>query len=420
MDQTGAAIRDLRLRAGLKQGDLARRVGISASYFNQIERGRRRIGGKLLTGIASALGVAAADLTEGADSDLIDALRNVATDGCATPEAFAGRFPGWATRLAGLHARVRDLEASVVALTDRLAHDRELGDALHELLSAVTAIRSSASILESGEALDPNWRARFQRNIIEDSARLAEGAQALVDHLDRAVAGSSGVAGSPVEEVDAFFDRHAHHFPTLEAEGEAAIPTILDADPSLSDRARILARAHLEARATDARAASLARIESALAAFGVEPVAIAQDLGTDLATVLRRLAAMPVGVLPGAAGLAVCDASGAILMHRGTPGFALSRQGGLCALWPLFTAMAQPLRPIRRLLRQDGRDGRTVSTWSVAAPRAVPGPGDDLHLVSTMLILPVPEGEAKPQIVGETCATCALEGCTVRREPPRR
>ena len=53
---TGSRIRERRVMAGQKQADLAKRIGISASYLNLIEHNRRRIGGKLLLNIAAALG----------------------------------------------------------------------------------------------------------------------------------------------------------------------------------------------------------------------------------------------------------------------------------------------------------------------------------------------------------------------------
>ena len=45
---TGSRIRERRVMAGQKQADLAKAIGISASYLNLIEHNRRRIGGKLL------------------------------------------------------------------------------------------------------------------------------------------------------------------------------------------------------------------------------------------------------------------------------------------------------------------------------------------------------------------------------------
>ena len=67
---TGSRIRERRVMAGMKQADLARHIGISASYLNLIEHNRRRIGGKLLLNIADTLGVEPQLLTEGADIPL--------------------------------------------------------------------------------------------------------------------------------------------------------------------------------------------------------------------------------------------------------------------------------------------------------------------------------------------------------------
>ncbi|MEL7082586.1 MAG: helix-turn-helix transcriptional regulator, partial [Pseudomonadota bacterium] len=85
---TGSRIRERRVISGLKQADLARHVGISASYLNLIEHNRRRIGGKLLLDIARVLSVEPAALTEGAEAALIATLRDAAAKaGLAAAEA---------------------------------------------------------------------------------------------------------------------------------------------------------------------------------------------------------------------------------------------------------------------------------------------------------------------------------------------
>ncbi|MEL6481744.1 MAG: helix-turn-helix transcriptional regulator, partial [Pseudomonadota bacterium] len=48
----GARIRARRRDIGITQAELARRVGISPSYLNLIERNKRAIAGKLLGDIA--------------------------------------------------------------------------------------------------------------------------------------------------------------------------------------------------------------------------------------------------------------------------------------------------------------------------------------------------------------------------------
>jgi transcriptional regulator with XRE-family HTH domain len=72
---TGSRIRERRLIIGMKQADLARHAGVSASYLNLIEHNRRRIGGKLLLDIAAILDVEASVLSEGAETALLATLR---------------------------------------------------------------------------------------------------------------------------------------------------------------------------------------------------------------------------------------------------------------------------------------------------------------------------------------------------------
>lgn len=426
---TGTTIREHRQRMGIRQAELARRVGISASYFNQIEHNRRRIGGKLLSDIAGALGVELAVLAEGADTKLTELLRDAQASepglsgSYELPEVFSGRFPTWARLLVARHRRVQTLEHLTEALTDRLAHDSHLGDALHEMLSTVTAIRSSASILLDEPKLEPVWRDRFQRNIIEDSARLSRGAQSLVDYLDVADAATAGAA-LPREELEQFLDDNAHHFPALEAEGAAALHAIIAASDKLnSPQSREMARSHLLSCLKDAAKIPLQTIARAVAQHGLNPPDIARTVGADLATTLRRLATLPAGMLPAPLGLVVCDASGTVMYRRQVEGFSLPRYSGACPLLPLFLALSQPMRPMRRMLQQSGRDRNTILTYTIAAPTAEIGLEEDLTLRAHMLILPQrkrPEEEEKldpAHQVGQTCRICVVPDCRARREP---
>ena len=130
---TGSRIRERRGMMGMRQADLARNAGISASYLNLIEHNRRRIGGKLLLDIAAILGVEPAQLSEGAEAALTASLREAASSALGGQgearapiaqvevdrvEEFAGRFPGWAQLLAAQQARIQDLEQAVEALSD--------------------------------------------------------------------------------------------------------------------------------------------------------------------------------------------------------------------------------------------------------------------------------------------------------------
>lgn len=63
----GYVIRQARERAGLKQSDLAERVGLPTSSLSRIETGAYAVSAATLMQIASALGTSGADLLNQAD-----------------------------------------------------------------------------------------------------------------------------------------------------------------------------------------------------------------------------------------------------------------------------------------------------------------------------------------------------------------
>lgn len=421
---TGSRIRERRSMTGLKQADLARQIGISASYLNLIEHNRRRIGGKLLVNIAQALGVEPSMLTEGAEATLIATLREAAADAEITADEtdradeFAGRFPAWAEVLARAHRRIASLERTVEILSDRLTHDPHLAASVHELLSTAAAIRSTASILAETGELEREWRDRFHRNLNEDSLRLAESCKALVDYLDESGAAEER-RGVPQEELEAFIASKAYHFPELEVSGAPPEALIRESSELTTGAARQIAEEALTRYAADARKMPLSRMKEALDRVGFAPLELADVFGTDLASVLRRLAAMPQDVLPEPVGLVICDASGSLLFRKPVDGFAVPRFGATCPLWPLFSALSRPLTPLRRTLTQEGRGAAVFESFAIAQPVGSRDFNRDPMFQATMLVRRIPGGraEAAPEAVGSTCRVCPRMACPARREP---
>lgn len=423
----GRRIRERRVISGLRQAELARRAGISPSYLNLIEHDRRRIGGKTLNKLAAVLGVAPALLSEGAAATLVNALREAAAraatatgtepaSDAARAEEFAGRFPGWARLLVAIDQERAALEQTVKALTDRLAHDPHLAASLHELISAVTAIRSTASILADSRALEPEWQFRFHRNLDEDSQRLSQGAEALVRYLEAAPDAETDIK-SPQDELHAFLDAHGFHFPALEGPGGSArIGSVLDRSEALqSAAARQLARDVLKAYVHDARRLPIEVLRDLIAVHGLDPGRLAEAAGVDMAMVFRRLGMMPEA-LTGPVGLVVCDSAGAPLLRKPVLGFSMPRAASGCALWPLYQLLAQPDMLLRLRLRQgEARVLALAISEAVAAPRFDRPALRRPH----MLLLPDPgAGDAGPaRQVGITCQVCTLPDCAARREP---
>lgn len=419
---TGSRIRERRMILGIRQAELARQAGISASYLNLIEHNRRRIGGKLLVDLAQVLGVEPSMLTEGAEAALIAGLREAAADsGVPVAELdrtdeFAGRFPGWAEVLASNHQRIARLERTVETLSDRLTHDPHLAASLHEVLSTAAAIRSTASILAETGELEEEWRDRFHKNLNEDSLRLAESSRALVSFLDEGDT-SAERRGVPQEEAEEFFLAHGYHFPELEEGRVTAAELIAQAPQLISEAARVIARSALEHYQQDAAQMPLDQVAEEIAAHGLDPTALAGRFKTGLPQVLRRLGVLPPEILGQDAGLVICDASGSILFRKPVSGFALPRFGASCPLWPVYTALQRPDMPLRRTVMQQGRTVLGFDCLAVAWNHVAASFDRDPLYHAVMLILPRREVPEDAQPVGSSCRICPRQPCEARREP---
>ena len=417
---TGSRIREKRLDQGVRQAALAEAVGISPSYLNLIEHNRRRIGGKLLGDLARALGAEVAQLTEGADSDLLDQMRVAAgltgdLAEIARTEELAARYPGWSTLIAAQARRITALEVRVQALRDRLTHDPHLAASLHEVISAVTAIRSTASILVGQERLDADWQRRFHENIHADSLRLAQNSEALIAYLE-APGDDSGTPLTPIEEVEAWLAGTCFHLAALE--DESVEVEALVGQAGLAGPAKHLLRAFCTQYAQDARALPLSQLTAACTSEQYDPARVAQRCGVGFAQVLRRMASLPPHAGHPPMGLAVCDASGAVRLSKKAPGFAMPRAGGACPLWPVFGAFSRPSQPIRAEVALPGPVQQRFLCYAIAEPCALPDFDASPVLLSTMLVLPDPaESAASPIPVGTSCRICPRSQCMARREP---
>ncbi len=222
----GFRIRSERKTLGLTQAELAKHLKISPSYLNLIEADKRQIGGALLQRIAARLDVETDVLTGRVERRMVADLREVAVEPLLrhidlSPDLapdLVGRHPGWTRALLTLYRAWRDQTAVVNALSDRLNQDSVLGDAIHRMLSHVTAIRSALEILDDAPELDPVERQRFHDIVSMESQRLAETTPLLAGLFDQS--GNVFRAAAPADEVDDFMLRHDAWFPALERAGD--------------------------------------------------------------------------------------------------------------------------------------------------------------------------------------------------------
>lgn len=420
---TGSRLRERRIALGLRQADLALQAGISPSYLNLIEHNRRRIAPNLLERLARQLGVDVGTLDGAAGGALVDELRAAVADmpgqGAEVDriEDFAGRFPGWAGLVVALNRRSGGLLRAVEALHDRLSHDPHLSAALHDMLSAVSSVRSTAGILAETPDIEPDWRARFLRNLHQDSERLAERAESLVAFLEGNDADDLGAVVDPQEEVEAWLAARAWSLPELEQpEGVAHLQA--EVEGLTSPSARGLGLALVQRSAQDAAALPGPAFSAALAEIGPDPARLAQRFGTNLMPVFRRMA-----LLAGSdAGLVLCDGSGTMTFQKPVAGFSLPRFGSACPLWPLFTALSRPMTPVEVHVETPAQRRFLVLAFAETRyPMGFAGP--ELR-EAAMLILPAPPQALSPTSgpaglplrIGSTCRICPRETCPARRE----
>lgn len=358
---------------------------------------------------------------------MVHALRSVAalTNPAAQPapevdriDEFLGRFPGWAAALAAAHTRADELERTVEHLSDRMTHDPYLSAALHEIVSAVTSVQSTAAILADTDDIDPAWQRKFHGNILQDSVRLADGAEALVTYLDVSEGQETGLA-APLEELEGWLAGHSYHMAALETDDPPDIARLLADEIALASKAaRDLAAQWLNRYRADAQALPLDAVIAALRAEpDIAPDTLAARFDAPLDSVMRRLAYLPPDMGLPRYGLLACDRSGTLTARRPIDGFSVPRFGGACPLWPLYHALSQPFAPLRNRLVTAARVPHRFVAYSYGSARGPAQFGAPPVVEALMLLVPdLSEPASNPLAVGPSCRICPRTGCPARRE----
>ncbi len=419
----GTRIRERRRSLGLTQSALAKAVGISASYLNLIEHNRRGIAGKTLLTIAAELKMNNKELADGADSLLINQLTETAkSESSVAPELarieeFVGRYPGWAKLLAKLAEISRHQKDTLVALTDRLNHDPFLSETMLQILSNITAIRSTADILATTPDISVNQSNRFLNNLRSESQRLSTAAQSMVDFFE-----------APEHEADSnvtlltddqeFWSTRTHYLPELEA-GDISIETLLDSQPHKAATSASNLRPALERYQRVSVKLPLEQFCKAAKTAQFDPIKLARNFNTSVNMVLYRLAHLPPDTDFPLFGLVECDMSGAVLLRKEIPGFVLPQYSSACPLWPIYRAFGTPFQPIRAMLEMP--NGGRLITFSIAQSAGADRYDLPALLRSTMIFTSDPRAfpanrDAQPPILaGLHCSVCPRKACAERR-----
>ena len=238
----GTRLRERRRSLGITQADLARRMGISPSYLNLIERNKRSVAGRLLVRAAEALDLRLDELDGAAERRLLATLDEIAhlpdlaalgVERASIGELI-GRYPGWARALAALARSEWVATAEARALADRITHDPFLGEAVHRMLTRIAAVRSAGEILSDYADMPEDQRDDFVRMVAEESRALTEVAEAVAAYFDPADAPGRPLA--PVDEGEALLEARDHRFDELEAATAGLGEELTPAGPAPGNR----------------------------------------------------------------------------------------------------------------------------------------------------------------------------------------
>ncbi len=443
----GGRLRRLREEQQLTQVAVARSLGLSASYYNQLEHDERPLTVPVLLKLSRVFGVDVQVFSEEdtarAMSELREALASGAPDESVSStelRELAERLPGVSRALLTLHRRFREVSDRADALADRMGTREAWAPSLmpfeevrdffyvrhnyiHELDSAAErlVVEAALPVGEMGPGLAALLRERHGVQVIIEPESDARSPQRRYDPQRRELrlAGTLGVG------------QRAFQLATQIAllELPELIQQLVNGASFSSDEARRLARIGLANHFAGALVMPygpfLASAEELR--YDIERLGARFQVGFE--GVCHRLSTLQ---RPDALGvpffLIRVDRAGNISKRQSATSFHFSRVGGTCPLWNVYEAFASPGKVLRQLAQMpDGRTylwiARTVERGYVgyAAPSKVfaIALGCDVHharrlVYSQGLNLDDPSA---PTPIGAGCKVCERRACPQRALP---
>ncbi|MGW9299360.1 short-chain fatty acyl-CoA regulator family protein [Streptomyces cyaneofuscatus] len=441
-----AKLRRLRRERGMNQVELARALGLSTSYLNQIEHSRRPLTAPVLLRIAEVFGVDPEFFSEADEERLATDLRAALGDeACGTQVPLeeaadvARDHPEVARALVALHHRYRDAAERVVALAppqdgaslltaephDEVrdffyAHHNHFG-ALDAVAERTAADLGTGSAGRTADALKQRLAAHHGITVVVTDPERAADAR-------RFDPGSGLLLLSPwLSEAQRAFQlatqlallEHGSLLDTLVAGGELASEQA--AGLARIGLANYFAGALLMPYTAFHRAAEELRydIELLQARFGVGFETVCHRLSTLQRTGDRGV---PFSFLR-------VDRAGNISKRQSASDFHFSRLGGTCPLWTVYEAFSAPGRILTQVAEMpDGKKyfwvARTVTRGGFGhrAPRAdfAVALGCELRHAHRLVYAEglAPDDPRSVTPIGLGCRICERQDCAQRARPP--
>ena len=438
----GDRLRRRREQAGLRQAGLALKLGISASYLNQIERDQRPITPRILASLSATLNVPESYFANSEDArresqmreDLADPLFRGA--GAAQRElrtlvrvapAFADAFM---TLYRAYAAQIEHRQALPSVSAPRFPYD-EVRDWVQSRQNHFADLDHAAEALFEAQNFSPTTLREDLRRYLRDAYGITTGssagllAQGVFWRLNRA-AKRLALAEDAAAESEVFWLAHVvgqlEHRPLIERELRRAKLS--------SEEATSLARIALANYFAGALMMPYTRFHAAALEARYDIQRLQRGFGASFEQICHRLSTMQRPGLPGIPFyFAKTDIAGNILKRSSVTHFQFAQFGGPCPLWNVYRAFAHPNEILVQLARTPDdvtylNIARTVGRGGgsyLARPRAVAVVlGCELRYAANTVYaagLNLADPDA-PDPIGPGCRACERTKCRHRSVPP--
>ncbi|MGE4480917.1 helix-turn-helix domain-containing protein [Acidocella sp.] len=437
----GQRLRRARERAGFKQTDFAKNLGISPSYLNQIEADQRPLTLRLMDRAATVLSLRKTYFADGEEAkrelqlreDLADPLFRSLRGAQSEVSALVRGAPHLAEAFMTLYrayAAQRETVLQTFPALPRFPYD-EVRDWVQSRRNHFEPLDRAAEELFETRGFQPLTLREDLRRHLRDMHGISIVAMpglleaGLFWRLNRK-AGELYVTGDAAPESEVFWLAHV----TGQLEHQGTIEAELKRRNFSSEETRGLARMALANYFAGALMLPYRRFHAAALAARYDIQRLQRQFGASFEQICHRLSTMQRPELPGIPFYFVkTDIAGNVLKRSSATRFQFAQFGGPCPLWNVYRAFAHPGEVLVQLARTPDdatylNIARTVGRGGgsyLARPRAVAVVlGCEIgHAAQTVyasgLDLNNPD---LPDPIGPGCRACERTSCRHRSVPP--
>lgn len=368
----GPRLRRLREEHGLTQVALARALGLSTSYVNQLENDQRPVTVPVLLAISERFDLPTQYFTPDSDARLVSDLRDILVDSPATQlEELVARMPAVGQALVGMHRRLFDATTELEAMHARASADgpaspqqpmpfEEVRDFFYDRKNYVGELDLAAERLFAQRGLRLGGLDTQLADLLADELGITvviDDSESLSANAKRAYRPDSGTlyVARWLHPGQRAFQLATQYALLTQAD---LIDVLVASGDQLSSEARGVARIGLANYFAGALLLPYRTFLSAAEELRYDIDQLARRFEVGFETVCHRLSTLQ---RPDARGVPFIfvrtDSAGNISKRQSATAFHFSRVGGNCPLWVVHHAFSRPGQFITQVAQMP--DGRT-------------------------------------------------------------